>query len=766
MSVRTLFLLLVAACVPFAVAQSTRPDLKWLSGGHIPSIQSATYSPDGTIIGSTGYFDESGIKLWKASDGTMLRTLPGSGSNPFIFGPMIPVTFFPDGKTVVAIGEGSALGFWNTASGRLFRTVVIDGTHLAVSPDGATIAVGTRANTVKVLRASDGVLIRTLTGPTDIVEKVTFSPDGSIVAGGDRDGFVRTWRVSDGAPLLTVPAHVSYVEGVCFSPDGTTIVTGGADNLIKIWNSTSGALVRTLTGHTDWLNDVACSPDGQWIASASWDHTVRLWNPFTGMLLATLPLMSASYSVAFSPNSARLVAACDYELREYDVNSQALIRNLVGNTQAITGTEFTPDSENVVVTSYDGSISVRKTQDGSLVRRANPGFGFNSLGISPDGSIIAAGCIDRSVKIVRFSDLATIGTLSPGTYTYAIAFSPNGARIATGHLGGDIDLWDATTFASTGTLSGHTDQVNGLAYTSDGALLLSASEDATVRVWNSQGGFVRALSAPGEEFSSLAISPDNQLALAGTYSGKIYLWNIGTGGLVYSFQAHPQARVNTVSFASNGALFYTAGSNRRLNLWRLSDHSPIESYSVEMGGVAASRPGPLTVDISPNGKSVVYGRDDATVALANNALLVAPTSGVILRGQLLQGSFQDLLVSDDVSMVVNSSPSVRDLPVEIDVIGQLKLPTPTRLSFIVEAGANVGYLQRQIWMHNFHTGQLELLDTASQTTEDQNVRIDLGANFARFIGPAGEVKARLKWGPASRSGWQIRLDQVQWSAGL
>ena len=38
------------------------------------------------------------IKLWRASDGTMIRTFGNISAGQFIFGPMEPITFFPMAK--------------------------------------------------------------------------------------------------------------------------------------------------------------------------------------------------------------------------------------------------------------------------------------------------------------------------------------------------------------------------------------------------------------------------------------------------------------------------------------------------------------------------------------------------------------------------------------------------------------------------------------------------------------------------------------------
>ena len=110
-------LLLTALATSVASAQSPRADISWLAGGHISPISSAAYSPDGTVLASSGYFGDT-LKLWNASDGRMVRTFGNTVGSSFIFGPMVPITFLPDGRTIIAIGEEAAIGSTRPAIGR------------------------------------------------------------------------------------------------------------------------------------------------------------------------------------------------------------------------------------------------------------------------------------------------------------------------------------------------------------------------------------------------------------------------------------------------------------------------------------------------------------------------------------------------------------------------------------------------------------------------------------------------------------------------
>ncbi len=757
-------------------AQSPRADISWLAGGHLSPVSSAAYSPDGTLLASSGYFGDT-LKLWRASDGTMIRTFANTKApNQFIFGPMKPVTFLPDSKTIIAIGEGATIGVWNVADGKLLRLINVSGSDLALSKDGTLIAVAA-GGMIKLVRFSDGVVVRSIPWPSDLVQAVAFSPDGNVVVGGDRVGMLRTFRVADGASLLTITAHGSTVSAVRYSPDGSRIATASADAMIKLWNSTNGDPAGTLVGHTDFVTSLAFTANGLLLASGSFDHTARVWTTSTGNLVETLNQPTDVNSVNFNPATGKLAVVCDNDLREWDVPSQTLVRSLTRAGNQISGTAFTPDSTKMVSCSYDGKVSVHDVASGALLRQMVPGG--NAFTVATSADTVAVGInVPNVVNLYRLGDGAFLRTITPTgsmPYSYSAAFSPDGATLATGHFNNTVQLWNVADGSSIRVLNGVSGAINSVAYTPNGAFIVAASAGGHVHIWTAAGAPVRTLGPVGQELNAVAISADNQFVLAGGQSGLLQLWQMDTGALVYGFSSG--GRVSQVRFVPSGFAFYAArtegslNSNGTVRVYRASDHALLETYTLETGGFGNNPTGPLTVDVSPDGKRLTYGRDDATVVMAYNTLIAAPLSATLFMGQLVTGTFQNLVLADGASLVARPGQNGdrQSAPVQLDITGHSPLLSPTRLSFQMVSSANVSGLQQEIWMLNAQTGTFEQLDTRPATTTEQTVRIELGPNFARFIDPSGNFVARTKWfsvSPNNSRSWQISVDQAVWSAGL
>src|SRR5271154_1791741 len=71
---------------------------------------------------------------------------------------------------------------------------------------------------------------------------------------------------------------------------------------------------------------------------------------------------------------------------------------------------------------------------------------------------------------------------------FAVAFSPDGKLLVSASRDHTVRVWDPATGASLQTLEGHSGSVHGVVFSPDGKLLASTSHDHTVRVWDPDTG--------------------------------------------------------------------------------------------------------------------------------------------------------------------------------------------------------------------------------------------------------------------------------------
>ena len=176
---------------------------------------------------------------------------------------------------------------WNLPPGAVARLGKGKINEIKYSPDGGTIAVASSIG-IWLYDAHTGVELALITGHTAYVYCIAFSPDGQTLASGSRDSTIRLWNIQTRRRKATLIGHISRVKAVAFSPDGNTLASTGIDDTVRLWDLRIRKLKKTLTGHTDMGRSVAFSPDGRLLASGSDDGTIQMWDAETGQLSESL----------------------------------------------------------------------------------------------------------------------------------------------------------------------------------------------------------------------------------------------------------------------------------------------------------------------------------------------------------------------------------------------------------------------------------------------------------------------------------------------
>ncbi len=136
----------------------------------------------------------------------------------------------------------------------------------------------------------------------------------------------------------------------------------------------------------------------------------------------------------------------------------------------------------------------------------------------------------------------------------ALAVSPAGNTIASASWDRTIRLWPLNGGAPR-SLTGHDQNVNGVAFTSDGKLV-SAAYDATVRIWPLSGNGAPVIVTVPTPLNTVAVAPDGEIAAAGA-NGRVYF--IGPDGEKRGDVEVAETPIISVTVSPDGALIAAAG---------------------------------------------------------------------------------------------------------------------------------------------------------------------------------------------------------------
>lgn len=199
------------------------------------------FSPNGKILASGGRCIDM-IRLWDVSTGKETAALEWDDS----YG-VRTLAFTPDSKILASVGDNGVLKLWDVASGkntsRRQIAPVIDAA--AISPDGKTLAAVYEVESEKGGKAvtENGFkLWDIISGKEQAALKYTdtgtlaFSPDGKTLAFGSRDGTITLWNITNGKEQARLSGHTDAVWSLAFGSNGNLLASSSKDKTVKLWD--------------------------------------------------------------------------------------------------------------------------------------------------------------------------------------------------------------------------------------------------------------------------------------------------------------------------------------------------------------------------------------------------------------------------------------------------------------------------------------------------------------------------------------------------
>ncbi|XP_041058700.1 apoptotic protease-activating factor 1 isoform X4 [Carcharodon carcharias] len=540
--------------------------------------------------------------------------------------------------------------------------------HACFSCDGLKIASCGADKTLQIFKSGTGEKLLEVLAHDDEVLCCAFSPDDKFIATCSSDTKVKVWNVLTGQLFQTYHEHNEQVNHCRFSHSQHRILlaTCSNDKFLKIWDLEGTSCRNTLFGHMDYVNHCSFSPDDQYLASCSNDGTVKLWNTSSANEWKCFDVNEQFRKpdeddddeeeevllkcCTWSSDGAQIMAAAKNIIFVFDVMTGDLIADLMTSSYStIQSCDVSLTSPLLAVALSHNSVELWNLELRKRVADCSGHLSWvHCVQFSLDGSALLSSSDDQTVRLwdtnkVHSSSAVSLvqdmdAVFQEGEVTVLVSDNKKCLQLINGKTGdvmcqsevqdsrircccldqhinlaafgcgdGILKVLELPSGKILKTLIGHTECVQRCQFTPDGMMLISSSDDATIRIWNWRTEECKVLEGHTEQVKNFKLLREPQL-LSWSFDGTVKVWNYISGELLKNYDAHKGATVLSCDASSSGSEIASASADKSAKIWSLNSTLPLH---VLTGHNACVRSCKFTWD----NKSLATGDDNGEIRI-------------------------------------------------------------------------------------------------------------------------------------------------------
>lgn len=571
--------------------------------GHGASVNQLEFSSDGKyLISANG---DATAKIWEVATGKELFSIKPDEER------ITDVAYDPKGRFFVTVGFGQKVRVWDVLTKKKLAEMEADGyagsgglIHVAISPDGAWLAVGEDGFTANVYQTTDWKKVYAFNTSTlhsscgGCYTDVQFTFDSKYLIKASNNDAVLKYDLDNGKPVTTYSKQVDDLKSVAVSTTNKLLVLC-TENFVTLYNMDRGDSLKTIRPDTEAaLNQATLTADGKRLLIASDNNTVMIYDINSGKQTSELTgFLNArdKGGLTYDPNSywdaniakylrfkgAVIVSKDNKTLlrgkfgtkaKRWDIATGKTEMEYVGHEKAVVCYRYNSDGSLLLTGGADGMLVIWDAKKGDTLRTIKsynePVFDVN---FSSDETKIVSSSWDGTLKI---HEVATGKRLTyidlDNASAYLTQFTPNDLYVVTANLPTGLAIREIDTKKVIREFIGHTETVSAVQLMRDGNKLLSASWDGSIRLWDVGTGLMerKFMAHQGAVYTSIMTANEKNFFSAGA-DRIIRYWDMTTGKVIKTFSGH-QSEVMSLALTTDEKMLISHSVDGVTKFWDLA----------------------------------------------------------------------------------------------------------------------------------------------------------------------------------------------------
>eukprot|EP00794_Sanderia_malayensis_P005269 gene5269-5935_t len=193
---------------------------------------------------------------------------------------------------------------------------------------------------------------------------------------------------------------------------------------------------------------------------------------------------------------------------------------------------------------------------------------------------------------------------------FAVQFLPEGTAVMSASEDATVRLWSVQSQMSLVEYKGHNYPVWDISTGCKGSYFVSASQDRTARLWSTEYAFpLRIFAGHNDSVDCVQFHPNGNYIASGSSDKTCRLWDLQSAEFVRVFVGH-QAPVYTTTFSPDGTYLVSAGDDHRVIVWDVRNGKILQDLKGHLDTIYSTA-------FSKDGSFLVSGGLDNTIRVWN-----------------------------------------------------------------------------------------------------------------------------------------------------